>query len=168
MRFTLVDDSAEISVVVWNDIVDTLERQVKPNVCLYLINGKVKEKEGGVFEVQVDTTSFVQIQPVTLQISKLVDLKEGDIVNVIGNVSSVDSVKEITTSRGEKIKLLTFELKDETGLVRVSVWRSQVEQFNCLKLGDSVTVENGFVKKGYGDKLELTTRSGTQFKVKAI
>jgi len=168
MRFTLVDDSAETTVVVWNCKVDALERQLKPNVCLYLINGKVKEKEGGDFEVHVDSTSFVQVHPVMLQISKLTDLKEGDIVNVKGEVSSVDSVKEVTTSRGEQIKLFTFELKDETGSIRVSVWRNQVEQFNNLNIGDSVTVENGFVKKGYGDKLELTTRSGTQFKVKTI
>lgn len=168
MRFILVDDSAEIAVVVWNGKVDVLEKQLKPNVCLYLVNGKVKEKEVGGFEVHVDSTSFVQIQPVTLQLSKIGDLKEGDIVNVVGDVSSVDMVKEVTTSRGEQIKLFTFELKDETGVVRVSVWRNQVEQFRDLKMGDSVTVENVFVKKGYGDKLELSTRSGTQFKVKVI
>jgi ssDNA-binding replication factor A large subunit len=95
-------------------------------------------------------------------------LREGDIVNVEGEVSSVDSVREVTTSKGEQVKLLTFELKDETDFVRVSVWRSQIDQFNCLKVGDSVTVKKGFVKKGYGDKLELTTRSGTQFIVKTI
>jgi len=168
LRFTLVDDTSEIAVVVWNGKVDLLERQLKPNVCLYLINGKVKEKESGRFEVHVDASSFVQVYPVTLQMVKLADLKDGDVVNVEGEVSSVDSVREVTTGRGEQIKLLTFELKDETSLVRVSVWRNQVEQLSNLKLGDSVTVENGFVKKGYGDKLELTTRSGTQFKIKTI
>jgi replication factor A1 len=168
LRFTLVDDTAETSVVVWNSKVDELERQLKPNVCLYLINGKVKESEGGGFEVHVDSTSFVQVQPITLEMIKLVDLREGDIVNVVGDVVNVDSIREVTTGRGERIKLLTFELKDETGSSRVSVWRNQAEQLGNLKIGDCVTVENGFVKKGYGDKLELTTRSGTQFKVKPI
>ncbi|MCL2643217.1 MAG: OB-fold nucleic acid binding domain-containing protein [Candidatus Bathyarchaeota archaeon] len=165
MRFTLTDDSAEISVVVWNGMVGKLERQLKSNVCLYLINGKVKEKESSGFEVHVDSTSFVYVQSVMLQMIKLADLKEGEVVSVEGNVSSVDPIKEVTTGRGEQIKLFTFDLRDETGLIRVSVWRSQVEQLCDLKLGDKVIVENGFVKKGYGDKLELTTRSGTQFKV---
>jgi replication factor A1 len=168
LRFSLTDDSAEITVVVWNGKVDALEKQLKPNVCLYLINGKVKEKESGGFEVHVDATSFVQVYPVTPQMSKLADLKEGNVVNVEGEVSNVDPLREVTTGRGEQIKLFTFELKDETDSVRVSVWRNQVEQFNNLKLCDRVTVENGFVKKGYGDKLELTTRSGTQFKIKSI
>jgi ssDNA-binding replication factor A large subunit len=167
LRFTLVDDSAEITVVVWNGKVDALERQLKPSVCLYVINGKIKEKESGGFEVHIDASSFVQIYPVTPQTSKLSDLKEGDNVNVEGKVSNVDPVREVTTGKGELIKLLTFELKDETGFVRVSVWRSQAEQLCDLKVGDNVTVENGFVKKGYGKKLELTTRSGTQFKINA-
>jgi len=83
-------------------------------------------------------------------------------------VSNVDPIKEVTTGKGEQIKLLTFELKDETGSVRVSVWRNQAEQLSELKLGDNVIIENAFVKKGYGKGLELSTRSGTQFKVKPI
>jgi len=168
MRFILADDSAEIAVVVWNGKVDVLEKQLKPKVCLYLINGKVKEKEGGGFEVHVDSSSFVQVQSVVLQRVKLLDLCEGEVVSVEGEVVSVDSVREVTTGRGEQVKLLSFELKDETGTVRVSAWRCQAEQLCNLKLGDSVVVENGFVKMGFGGKLELTTRSGTQFTVRAI
>ncbi|MCL2133954.1 MAG: OB-fold nucleic acid binding domain-containing protein [Candidatus Bathyarchaeota archaeon] len=168
LRFTLVDDSAEITVVVWNGKVDELEGQLKSKIGLYLINGKVKEKEGGNFEVHVDSSSFVQIESIMHHMIKISDLKEGDIVNIEGCVSNVDVIKEVTTGNGEQVKLFTFELKDETGSVRVSVWRSQVEQFFDLKLGDTVVVENGFVKKGLGNNLELTTRSGTQFKVKAI
>ena len=74
----------------------------------------------------------------------------------------------ITTGKGEQIKLLNFELKDETGFVRVSVWRNQAEQLSTLKLGDDVTIENAFVKKGYGNRVELSTRGGTQFTVKPI
>jgi replication factor A1 len=168
LRFTLVDGSAETTVVVWNGKVDELEPQIKPKACLHLVNGKVKERENGGFEIHVDSTSFVQVKPVTLQMTRIVDLKEGDVVNVEGDVSNVDPLKEVTTGKGEQIKLLTFELKDETGRVRVSVWRNQAEQLSSLKLGDDVTVENAFVKKGYGGKLELSTRSGTQFTVKAI
>lgn len=168
LRFTLTDGSAETTVVVWNDKVDELERLLKPKACLSIINGKVKEKESGGFEIHVDTASFVQVKPVTVQMTKMANLKEGDIVNVEGDVSNVDPLKEVTTGKGEKIKLLTFELKDETGAVRVSVWRNQAEELADLKLCDDVTVENAFVKKGYGNKLELSTRSGTQFTVKSI
>jgi replication factor A1 len=166
LRFVIADDSAEITVVVWNGKVTELEKQLSPRVCLYLINGKVKEKESGGFEVHVDTSSFVQIQSVMPQMCKLSDLNVGDIANVEGEVSNVDSVREVTTGKGEQIKLLTFELRDETGSIVVSVWRSQTEQFSSLKIGDRMIIKNGFVKMGYGNRLELTTRSGTQFTVK--
>jgi replication factor A1 len=168
LRFTLSDGSAETTVVVWNDKVNELERQLKPTTCLSIINGKVKEKESGGFEIHIDSTSFVHVKPVTIQMTKISDLKEGEIVNVEGDVSNVDPIREVTTGKGEQIKLLTFELKDETGAVRVSVWRNQAEELSDLKLCDDVTIENAFVKKGYGNKLELSTRSGTQFTVKSI
>jgi len=168
LRFILADDSAEITVVIWNGKADTLVKQLEPRVYLYLINGKVKEKESGSFEVHVDSTSFVQIQPIILQMSKLSNLKEGDTVNVEGTVSNIDNIREVTTGKGEQVKLLTFELRDETGSVTVSVWRNQIEQISNLKVGDNVTIKNGFTKIGYGNKLELTTRSGTQFTVKPI
>ncbi|XHH08446.1 MAG: OB-fold nucleic acid binding domain-containing protein [Candidatus Bathyarchaeia archaeon] len=168
LRFTLTDGSADITVVVWNGKVDELEGQLKPKACIHLVNGKVKEKEAGGFEVHVDSSSFVQVQPVVLTMTKLANLKEGDTVNVEGDISNVDPIKEVTTGKGEQIKLLNFELKDETGSVRVSVWRNQAEQLSSIKLGDEVTVENAFVKKGYGNRVELSTRGGTKFTVKTI
>ncbi len=168
LRFVLSDDSAETTVVVWNGKVDELEGQLSPRVCLYLINGKIKERESGGFEVHVDSSSFVRIQPVMLQMSKIANLKEGDVVNVEGNVSNVDAIREVITGKGEQIKLLTFELRDETGSVKVTLWREQAEQFSNLRTGDNLTVKNGYIKMGYGNKLELTTRSGTQFTVEAI
>ncbi len=168
MRFTLADGSGEITVVVWNEKVDELERLLKPKACVSIVNGKVKQTESGGFEVHIDATSFVNVQPVALQMTKLADLKEGENVNVEGDVSNVDPIREVTTGKGEQIKLLNFELKDETGFVRVSVWRNQAEQLSELKLGDDVTIENAYVKKGYGNRVELSTRNGTVFTVKAI
>ncbi|MDR0797151.1 MAG: hypothetical protein LBE70_00295 [Nitrososphaerota archaeon] len=168
LRFILADDSAETAIVAWNGKVDVLKKQLEPRVCLYLLNGKVKEKESGGFEVHVDATSFVQIQQVISQRSKLTDLKEGNTVSIEGNVTKVDTVRKITTNKGEPIKLFTFELRDETDSATVSVWRNRTEQFNNLKVGDSVTIKNGFVKMGYGNKLEVTTHSETQFTIKPI
>jgi len=69
--------------------------------------------------------------------------------------------KEVTTSKGETIKLSVFDLKDESGSVRVSAWREQAEALKNVKVGERLNLKNVYVKKGFGGKLELSTRSGT-------
>ena len=60
---------------------------------------------------------------------------------------------------------MVFELKDDSGTVRVSAWRQHAEALNGLKIGDKLFLENAYVKKGFGDKMELSTRSATAISV---
>jgi len=69
--------------------------------------------------------------------------------------------KEVTTSKGETIKLSVFDLKEDRGNVRVSAWREHAEEFKNIKIGDKVVLQNVYVKKGFGGKLELSTRTAT-------
>lgn len=166
LRFTLMDGSGVATVVAWDEKADELDKALKPDVGLHLVNAKVKENQSGGLEVHLDSGSFVNVLPVQLLLTKIADLKEGDVVNVEGDVCSVDGIREVTTGKGERIKLLVFELQDGSGSVRVPVWRNQAEELSELKIGDEVTVENAYVKMGYGNKLELSTRNSTKIDVK--
>jgi ssDNA-binding replication factor A large subunit len=73
--------------------------------------------------------------------------------------------REVTTSKGETVKLAVFELKDDTGTIQVSVWRKHAETVNNLKVGDRVRLTNAYVKKGFEDKIELSTRNATSITV---
>ena len=159
MRFTLADDSGEVTVVAWNEKALELEKTLKANACLQLGNAKVKETQNGGIEVHVDFTSFVNVQAAALQLTKIASLTENQSVNVEGVVSTVPESKEVTTAKGETVKLMVFELKDDSGAVQVSAWRQHAEALNGLKIGDKLLLENAYVKKGFGDKMELSTRS---------
>jgi replication factor A1 len=161
MRFTLMDDSGEVTVVAWNEKALELEKSLKANACLQLGNAKVKETQNGGIEVHVDFTSFVNVQAAPLQLTKIASLNENQSVNVEGLVLTIPECKEVTTAKGETVKLTVFELKDESGTVKVSAWRQHAEALNGLKIGDKVLLENAYVKKGFGDKMELSTRSAT-------
>ena len=124
-------------------------------------NAKVKENQNGVIEVHVDFTSFVNVQAAEMQFAKIPSLTENLNANVEGVVSSILEIKEVTTAKGETVKLMVFELKDESRTVKVSAWRQHAESLSTLKIGDKLRLENAYVKKGYGDKMELTTRSST-------
>ena len=61
---------------------------------------------------------------------------------------------------------MVFELKDDSGVVKVSAWRQHAEALSVLKVGDKLRLENVYVKKGFGGKLELSTRSATVASIK--
>jgi replication factor A1 len=161
MRLTLADESGVVTVVAWNEKAQELEKTLKANAHLQLVNAKVKETQNGSFEVHVDSNTYVNVQAAALQLTKIVSLTENQSVNVEGIVSTVPESKEVTTAKGETVKLTVFELKDDSGVVRVSAWRQHAEALNGLKIGDKLLFENAYVKKGFGDKMELTTRAAT-------
>jgi ssDNA-binding replication factor A large subunit len=60
MRLALRDDSGEVTVVVWNEKVDALEKMLRESTHLLLVNARVKEtKNGSPIEVHVDSNTFI-------------------------------------------------------------------------------------------------------------
>ncbi len=160
-RLTLADDSGQVTVVFWNEKATELENTLKANARLLLVNARVKEGQNGGLEVHVDSNTFIDVQSASVKCTNTSGLAEDRIVNFEGTISALRENKEVTTSKGENIKLVVFDLKDEGGVVRVSAWREHAEALKDLKIGDKVVLENVYVKKGFGGKLELSTRSTT-------
>jgi replication factor A1 len=166
MRFILADESGEVTVVAWNEKAQELEKNLKANTHLQLCNAKVKETQNGAIEVHVDFTSFVNVQAAPMELTKIASPTENQSINVEGVVSTILEIKEVTTAKGEAVKLIVFELKDESGTIRVSAWRQHAEALSGLKIGDKLLLENAYVKKGFGDKMELSTRNATVASIK--
>ncbi|NWG10206.1 hypothetical protein HXY33_00380 [Candidatus Bathyarchaeota archaeon] len=162
MRFVLADETGEIWVVVWNEKVDELEKILEKGVKLQIISAKVKKALGEKQEIHVDAGTYVETVALGEVFLKIAELKEGlNGVNVEGIVATKSVLREVKTSSGELVKLAVFELKDETGKIWVSAWRKHAEMASVLNIGDRVQIKNASMKKGFDDKLELTTRNAT-------
>jgi replication factor A1 len=61
LRFTLADDTGEVTVVVWNEKADELEPRLKRNMTVELVNGRVKAASNGGFEVHVGSSTYVGV-----------------------------------------------------------------------------------------------------------
>lgn len=61
LRLTLSDGTGEIPVVAWNEKAEELEKKIKVNACLHLINGWIKETANGAFEVHVNSYTYVEV-----------------------------------------------------------------------------------------------------------
>ncbi len=161
-RFVLADETSEIPVVVWNEKVDELEKVSKKGVKLQVVNAKVKKAIGKGLEIHVNAGTYVEALAPMEEFLKIANLKEGlNHVNVGGEVVTKPMLRNVKTSKGELVKLAVFELKDETGRIWVSAWRKHAETVEELKVGDKVIIKNVYVKKGFRDQPEISTRNIT-------
>ena len=63
MRFILADDSGQATMVAWNDKASELQKSLKANTHLQVINARVKDSQNGTFEVHVDSNTCINIDP---------------------------------------------------------------------------------------------------------
>jgi ssDNA-binding replication factor A large subunit len=167
MRFVLTDETGKISVVVWNEKVDELEKVLKKGVKLQVVNAKVKKAISEGFEIHVNAETYVEELAPAKELLKITDLKEGlNHVNVEGKVATKPMFRDVKTSKGELVRLAIFELKDQTGRMWVSAWRRHADSVKILKVGDKVIIKNAYVKKGFGDQPEISTRNTTSIVLK--
>jgi replication factor A1 len=166
MRLRLADGTGEISVVIWNEKAEELEKNLSKDAELQILNAKVKEALGGGFEIHVDTEAYLEILSSAEKNLKIAELQEGlKRVNVEGEVATKPIFRNVKTSREEIVELATFELSDGTGKIWFSAWRKHAETVKKLKVGDKVSIKDAYVKKGFGDQLELATRNATTITV---
>jgi hypothetical protein len=117
-------------------------------------------------EIHVDATTYVETLVEAEGSLRIADLKDNlNRVNVEGEIATKPMLRDVRTSRQELLRIATFELKDETGRIWVSAWRKHADAVGNLKLGEEISIKNAFVKKGFGDQLELSTRDSTSITV---
>lgn len=86
---------------------------------------------------------------------KIIDLRAGmEGVNVTGRVVRIIEETEVETRFG-KSRLIVAMLFDETGSIRLNLWRWQAD---LVRVGDVIKIENGFVRSFKG-QLELNVGS---------
>jgi ssDNA-binding replication factor A large subunit len=167
MRFVLKDRTGEIPVVIWNEKVDELEKNLKVGDKLQVVNGKLKKALMEGFEINVDASTYVGPLTEAEEIDNIADLSEGmEQVNVEGEVTTKPVLRDVRTAKEEQLKVATFEIKDDTGRIWVSAWRRQAEAAEKLKPGDRILVKSAYVKYGFADQLEITTRNTTSIVIK--
>ena len=82
-------------------------------------------------------------------------------VNVEGEVMTKPVLRDVRTAKEEQLKVAAFEIKDDTGTVWISAWRQQAEASAKLKPGDKILVKSAYVRRGFANQLEVTTRNIT-------
>lgn len=175
-RLQLEDETGQIALVFWNQKVDELG-EVERGGYLQIMDARVKEIPDEGAELHVENRTQIQIlteKPPHLRrlpapyslLTKTADIKQKtEPINVEGKIETAPSIREVTTSRGEKVMVASFQLSDETGKIWVSLWRRLVDIVKPLDAGSHIKIKNAYVTKGFSTRLELTSRSSTSIEV---
>ncbi|PVX24381.1 MAG: hypothetical protein CW691_07840 [Candidatus Bathyarchaeum sp.] len=159
------DKSGTLRVVLWDQKVDFVETgKIQQKQTLRISHGYVREGLDGKPELHLGDRGNIEI--VDEATKKLADITEmGGPITVEGTVATAPVVKEVTTSRNEKVEVACFQLGDSTGKLRVSAWRKLAEDVKDLKVGTKIKMHNIYAKKGYEDRMELSSRYSTRLEV---
>jgi len=178
-RLLIADKSGTLRVVLWDDKTSLVEAgKVEQGQIVRVLHGYVREGLDGKLELHVGSRGDLQISPpnvvegryppITQFIKKIkvaAIKEEGGPVIVEGIVKTVPAIGEIVTSRNEKIKVASFKLGDDTGEIWVSAWRKLAEVAKDLIVGTRIKIKNAYIRKGFADQLELTSRSLTSIEI---
>jgi len=161
----LVDDSAELRLVLWDKNAE-LTKQLQVGDVILVKNAYSKENQGAT-EVHAGSLSTVVLNPelpgVTLpqlseKLSKVSELSEDNpAVSIVLRVSSYLPRTEFTRGDGSVGARASFMGEDESGRLRVVLWDKAAD--SELSDGDVVKIENGYTRRGLANDVELQAGS---------
>jgi len=161
------DKSGTLRVVLWDDKVDLIESgKIQREQTIRISHGYVREGLDGKPELHMGNKANIKI--LTESTKKLAEITEtGGPITVEGTVTTAPVLREVTTSRNEKVAVASFQLSDATGKLKVSAWRNIAEAVKGLTVGTRIQMRNIYAKKGYEYGIELSSRYSTTIEVLA-
>jgi replication factor A1 len=158
-RLHLRDDTGEIVLVVWNEQVDELE-EIKEGDCLCIMNARIKEGRISGLELHVGkATQIVKLQgqelalPATpLKLTKINGLMpDMNDVNVLARVCEIGKVKEFRRLNNETGRLVSLQLRDGTGSVRLNLWEEKAQKAEQIQQGHAVLLERAYTRERFNE-----------------
>ncbi len=176
----IADKTGTLKVVLWDEKTSLVEAgNVEQEQIVRVSHGYVREGRSGKLELHVGFRGSIQILPsdalenenATIndfheETKKVVEVKKEDgPITVEGTVVTTPITRNVVTSRGETVAVSSFELEDDTGKIRVSVWRTLVNNVKNLTPGTWIKMKSVYARKGFSDQMELTSRTLTSIEI---
>jgi replication factor A1 len=167
------DETGSIRLNLWEDKVETAKKIQSGDILL--LQGAYTRERFGELNLNLGQKGSLTLNPNIAEaeglrllegrITPIKELKqEGGPITVEGTIATTPTIREIVTAKGQRVKVASLDLEDETGKIRVSLWRKLADQVENLKAEDKIRIENAYVKRGLSDQLELTSSILTMVK----
>lgn len=165
----LQDESGIVRLNLWNNEADLLN-ELQIGVIVTVENGYTRMGLG-TLGLNVGQYGRLTIAPENIEvaalnrdqhITEIRDLKEGtNNITVRGQILESPEIRDVETARGST-RVASFRIEDETGQVRVSLWRDLIKEVEGLTPGTTIRVENCNVRPPFDGLLQLSSNLFTK------
>jgi replication factor A1 len=153
------DETGILRLSLWDDKAD-LANDLREGDTLHLRGVSVRDRLG---ELQLSLGRSGEIEKLTVA-KALVEAKKLNtltsakgLVIVEGTISDQPLIRQVTTGKGETIRVASFTFKDETGSARVTFWRDQVNLVEGLRPNVRLRITGARVQSALNGGIELSS-----------
>ena len=150
------DETGITDLTLWDEKAE-LVGEVKPGDILLVRGAYTRERFGrtrlnlgarGMVEVNPEIPGFQGFPEMAVEETPISSIREGGTYTVRGTIETAPEVREVTTYKGRQATVASFYLRDETGRIRVSLWRDLAEDVEALPVGTQVRIHNLYARMG--------------------
>ena len=152
--FILSDGTGEVRVTLWNDQVEKYEITRGSEIALTnIIVSKYNDKKQVTLGFN-GTLNILNKKEETFE--KMAELKAGlNSVNIVGRIIRKFPCKDFESGE-RKGRLCSFQIGDETAVLRATAWNEKANETEKYSEGETVEIKNAYTKEGkFGVEIHL-------------
>lgn len=150
----LRDATGTVRITFWNNEIDKLKDNVVGDfISLSHLNVRKNAYSPNSLDLHATKQTKLLKKKNNLNIEakmvdKIKDLEiQNNIVSFQGIITSIEDLKKVNLKSGEEVSLLNLNVSDDTGSIRVNIWREMADELSkSLKNEDGIYLKNILVK----------------------
>ena len=173
-RIVISDKTGIANTVLWDEKTEITKRLSKGDV-IRVNNGYVRAGLDGSPELNVGRRGSVVVLPPVLGpeasyavkeiYTKTMEMNEGKYVNFIGFIEKASTVSTFRRSDGREGKVARARLNVENERITATFWDEKTDLIRKTRIGDCITIVNGYVRKGLAGDLEIHIRKESEVSI---
>ena len=154
------DETGKTKVVLWDDRTEVME-SLNIGDCVEIECGYTRENHyDGKIEIQIGDNGNLKKSDETVDytenVTPLSDIGLDETCTIIGYVTGLEEIKEITHADGRISQVMNIHVSDETGATRIraALWGEHADVH--LDIGDKIQIVDCYAKSGWNNAIELS------------
>jgi len=159
-NITIGDETGKIRVTLWDDKTEVMGK-LNIGDCIEIVGGYTRENYyDSRTEIQIGDQGNIKKSDETVNyvenVTPISDIGIDETVTIVGYVTGLDEVREITRSDGKISRVTNIYVSDETGdnRIRVALWGEHADIH--LDVGDKIQIIDCYAKSGWNNEIELS------------